>query len=602
MTGEGLPLTPLRAAARIANPWAPAPLSSFSDDDLVIAAGTLRRHKVSLMALRHIHGNAVLNTPLAAYIQRDRDRYREERGEYERIRRRFAADGIDSMLFKSAGLFPSFHYLSSNLDVIVPDGRAEAARGHLVEAGYVELLNVEEPRKRLFRRFPGDERRFAFHLHEVVGWGVPFLDNAALWGNARHPDDDPDILIPAPREALLITTAHWFYEDKELSLGNLLMTANALREYDGPLSDAAALAAAAGWEEGFWGACDMFDRAWSHVYGAPFLSALRRETVSAALGRFPTVRDALLPHVHYGSRTPARIPFMRNKLVYYRKVLTDPSRRLGRRLRDAGETFLWALRWKLHIRSQRPLLATLSGSDGSGKTLQADRLREVFDTCDVRNAGVWARGGSSRFMSFFIRLGKALRRPAGDASAADGGAVGEAQRFEERRRSLGGNRLTRAVFAFLYTLDLTWPYVIKTRLLMALGNVVICDRYVYDALVDYTLYTGDDIGALPAPLRWLERTAPRPGVPVLLDVDPAEALRRKPEEGGVTHLEAARETFAVLAGRHRLELIPAGPGPDAVSEQLARSALDAFYENYGTVLNGLLWSNPGQLNPRPGVR
>lgn len=590
-------LTPLRAAARIANPWAPAPLDSLGDEDLVIAAGTLRREKVSLMALRHIHGNAVMDTPLAAYIERDRGRYREERGEYESIRRRLAADGIDAMLFKSAGLFPSFQYLSSNLDVIVPDGRAHEVRRHLVDLGYVELLNVEEPRKRLFRRFPGDGRSFAFHLHEVVGWGVPFLDNAALWAGARHPEDDPDILVPAPREALLITTAHWFYEDKQLSLGNLFMTAAALRDYEGALADAAGLAAGHGWEEGFWGACDVFDRAWHHVYGEPFLNDERREAVSAALRRHPVVRDAVLARVRFGNRTPATIPFMPNKLVYYRKVFTDPARPLRRRLRDALDTALWAVRWKLHIRSQRPLLVSLSGCDGSGKTLQAEGLRGVFDTCDVRNAGLWVRGGSSRFMSFFVRLGRFLRR---SSPAARGG--GEAERFEERRRALGTSPVTRGLYAWLYAVDLVWPCLLRPRIHLTAGRVVVCDRFVYDALVDYTLYTGDAIDALPAPLRWLERAAPRPDVRVLLDVEPDEALRRKPEEGGREHLEAARRAFSALADRHGLELVPSGAGPEAVQERLARTALDAFYEDYGTFLNGLLRSNPAQLNPRPGVR
>ncbi len=600
-------LTPLQVAARVANPFAPVDLSAFTEEQLSVAAGTLRRHSVSLMGLRHLHGNAVLDTPLRESVERDRDRYRSERGEYERIRLLYREDGIDSMLFKSAGLFPSFHYLSSNLDVIVPDGRSEDARRRLVELGYVELLNVEEPRKRLFRRFPGDGSSFAFHLHEVVGWGVPFLDNGPLWAGARAPEDDPDILIPAPREALLVTTAHWFYEDKALNLGNMLLTANALHEYEGTLAQAAELTAACGWEEGFWGACEVFDRSWRNVYGEGFLSAARREELDAALRRFNVMQGDVLDHVHYGDRTPARVPFLKNKVVYYRKIARDPTRSRWRRARDTIETLLWAVRWKLHIRSQRPVLVSVSGCDGSGKSLQVERLSATLDTCDIRHRVVWARGASSRFMALFIGLGKALtgqKRGANrdDASTAGIGPDSEAARFEQRRRSLGGGDLKRNIFAFLYALDLAWPLVIKTRLLMWAGFVVISDRYVYDALVDYTLFSGDPIDDLPGPLRWLERAVVRPHVPLLLDVDPPEALRRKPEEGATVYLEEARAAFTVLAERHGLDLIPGDQTADAISSRIAKLALTAFYDRYGTVLNGLLWSNPGQLNPRPGVR
>ena len=593
--------TPLQVAARVTNPFAPADLSEFTSEQLSVAAGTLRRHKVSLMGLRHIHGNAALDTPLGEHIERDRDRYRSERGEYERIRLLLREDGVDSMLFKSTGLFPSFHYLSSNLDVIIPDGRFADVRRRLVELGYVELLNVEEPRKRLFRRFPGDGSTFAFHLHEVVGWGVPFLDNAPLWAGARRPEDDPDILIPAPREALLITAAHWFYEDKELTLGNMLLTANALHEFAGPLAEAAELAAARGWEEGFWGACKVLDRSWRSLYGHGFLTPVRRAEVDRAIERFNVMRSIVLAHVHYGDRTPAVVPFLRNKVVYYRKIARDPSRSVWRRTRDAVETLLWAVRWKLHVRSQRPILVSVSGCDGSGKSLQVERLATTFDTCDIRNRVIWARGASSRFMSLFIRLGKALMgRPGGSDSGA--GSGNEAARFEQRRRFLGDSAARRDVFACLYALDLVWPYVIKPRLLMWVGFVVIGDRYVYDALVDYTLFSGDRIDQLPRPLRWLERAAVRPRVRVLLDVEPQEALRRKPEEGETVHLEEARAAFAVLAERHDLELVPGEQAIDAISCRLAKTSLDAFYDRYGTILNALLWSNPSQLNTRPGVR
>jgi thymidylate kinase len=200
-------------------------------------------------------------------------------------------------------------------------------------------------------------------------------------------------------------------------------------------------------------------------------------------------------------------------------------------------------------------------------------------------------------MSFCVRLGRMLRRTSDEPRAP-----GEDQRFEQRRRALGTNPLTRALYALLYAVDLAWPCVVRPRLQMAAGRVVVCDRYVYDAIVDYTLYTGDAVDALPGPLRWLERAAPRPDVRLLLDVEPDEALRRKPEEGGVEHLEQARSAFAALAARHDMDVVPDGRGPEAVQEYIARAALDAFYADYGTVLNRLLRSNPGQLNPRPGVR
>jgi thymidylate kinase len=503
------------------------------------------------------------------------------------------------MLFKSTGLFPSFHYLSSNLDVIVPDGRAVVARRHLIDLGYVELLNVEEPRKFLFRRFPGDGTTFAFHLHEVVGWGVPFLDNDPLWEGARSAGDDPDILIPAPREALLITLAHWFYEDKELQLGNLFLTANALGQYEGSLGDAAVLAADRGWEEGFWAAIRIADRAWENLYGAPLLAEERRAEVHERLRAFSHVRRDVLSRVHYGSRTPATVPFVRNKVVYYRKIARDPARSVWQRICDIRATLLWALRWKLHIRSQRPLLVSLSGCDGSGKTVHARRLQKTLETCDLRNRVIWSRGASSRFIAPFLHIGKKLTGAGG--SADQGENVNESARFSQRRRGLR-HPLARAVFAWLFAIDLAWTYCVRTRFALWLGNVVISDRYVYDALVDYSLYTGTGLDEIPTVLRWLERVSPHPHVRLLLDVEPGEALRRKPEEGATGHLESAREAFLRLARSRDIAVLPGDQSAEDVQRRVSGLTLGAFYERYGTLCNGLLFSNPSQLNPRSGVQ
>jgi thymidylate kinase len=591
----------LRLAAHIANPSCAVDLAAIDSEALKRAAALLEAQKVSFIPIAARFGSAIEGTVLADFAAHDLVRYRLQRDEFERIRVAFTHERISTMVFKSAGLTPSFHYLSSNLDILVPEGCARLGRRVLTDMGYVELLNVEEPRKLLFRRFVGDGSSFAFHLHEVVGWGVPFLDNAPMWAYARHPADDPELLIPGPSQALLVTLAHWFYEDKALSLGNLFLTANALRTLEEALAEPAAHARRRGWEEGFWGALCIFDEAWKRLYDEPLLSTEQQGELDRAPARYAEVRTRILPLVGYGTNhVPARIPFKANKVAYYRKVMRDQGRPTERRLIDVIDTLLWAVRWKLHVRSQPAVLVALSGCDGSGKSLQAERLRAAFETCDVRVRTVWARGVSSKGAGAFMRIGKKmLGSPKGAAGRQDprgpDAAPTEAQRFEERQRRLR-NPIARWVFSVVFATDLAWPYVVQTRRHMLAGRVVICDRHICDALVDYALFTGTDPANPPLALKVLHTMVPRPQAAFLLDVEPGEALRRKPDEGSTAHLEVARRMFLDLATARRMTIVEAGKGADEIQRGIARTALGEFYARYSTLINWLLRSNPGQMN------
>jgi thymidylate kinase len=173
----------------------------------------------------------------------------------------------------------------------------------------------------------------------------------------------------------------------------------------------------------------------------------------------------------------------------------------------------------------------------------------------------------------------------------------EAERFDERQRRLK-NPFARWVFSVVYALDLAGPYVVQTRRAMLVGSVVICDRHICDAFVDFALFTGTDPANPPFSLKVLHTMVPRPHVGVVLDVEPGEALRRKPEEGGTSHLEAGRRMFLDLAKARRMTVMPANASADEIQRQLARAALVEFYARYGTLINGLLRSNPGQMNRR----
>ena len=445
--GESL----LNMAARLGNPWGDERLEDFSESELGAMGRLLMRDKVSLVGLRSKFGEAVDASPLAPLIREDHSAYRAQREEFESIRKLLHTDGVAAMLFKSAGLAPSFHYLSSNLDVIVPPGMTAAARRRLVELGYVELLNVEEPKKYLFRRFPGDGTTFAFHLHEQVGWGVPFLDGETLWDNARKAPDDQDILIPGPAQALLINLAHWFYEDKGLSLGGLFQTAQALYSIDDSLKSIAHAAERRGWEDGYWGALYVFGMAWRSLFGRSFYDKAQWRCINTEMGRHRIVRESIFPRIRYSGDQVAELPFALNKFIYYQKILRDRARSGWNKAHDVTATLLWAVRWKLHVRSQRPILIALGGLDGSGKTIQAERLQDVFDTCDLRNTVIWARGASSRTMSVFIKLGKALLGRVGDLP----GEATEGEKMVSRRENMQ-NPLARFLFSVVYALELSW--------------------------------------------------------------------------------------------------------------------------------------------------
>jgi thymidylate kinase len=96
----------------------------------------------------------------------------------------------------------------------------------------------------------------------------------------------------------------------------------------------------------------------------------------------------------------------------------------------------------------------------------------------------------------------------------------------------------------------------------------------------------------------LRLLAPRPQVAIVLDVDPAEALRRKPEEGATTHLEASRRMFLDLARARHATVMEAGADAGDIQRRVARAALHEFYRRYSTLINWLLRSNPDQLNRR----
>jgi len=547
---------------------------------------------------------------LAADLAEEEQAYDRVRQEYASIRAAFAHAGIRDVLIKSSGVAPSFPHLSDNVDDLAPAALVPAARLALRSLGYVELRNLEEPHKFFFKRFAEGQEVAAHHLHEHVGWAVSFLDETLLLQRARPAADDADIVVPHPEDAFLITVAHAFYENKAIRLSDLLKVRGCLRSGELEWPRMRALAASKGWLDGLNILLCIFSRLDAAIYGATlFPQAIVQQAGQELSNGHRQYIESLFvqPLV-----MPLHISFTFSKRLFYAKCLHDRRRSSGGKLYDIVRHTLNGAKLKLDIHSQPGMLVTFSGVDGCGKTRHAQALVNAFQGCGIDVAYVWSRSGSSRLTDAVVRLGKAaLRRPSSSAASQEERGHG--------RRAMLRNPLVRALWTGLVVFDLLWQYMVRVRLPLLIGRVVVCDRYTYDAIADIAAVTGQRssiflslltlLSPRPSPLtlflspvgRGNASPSPSQGegggeggarAAFLLSVQPSTAAVRREGELSEATLDQQRDAYVHPAQEHTLTLIDNSRPFAEVNDAIVTSVLRSYYARYRTLLNALFMANP----------
>jgi thymidylate kinase len=595
------PLSPhdqeLRMARWTAHVIAPADapaegLPALDDEDIAFLPAFWRRNKVPILTLAcAAPAHEWWEVPaLATALRAEEESFARQRAEFELVRRAWAEEGITAMFIKAAGMLPSFPHTSDNLDVYILPAKEDMARRLLRRLGYVELRNIEEPHKYLFKRFRFGEEVCAVHLHLRLEWSVSFLHEGQAWERRRPAPDDAGFCVPSLEDALLITLAHALYENKCLKLGDVLRVHACLRRGALDWAYIWGTVRSKGWEAGLAFALLAHDKLERVLYAAPALPAEQREQAERALRGI--WRRPALEHLAMPARFPLPVRFTFSKGLFFAKMLSDENAPWPARLADAGTHLVTGTKLKLHLHSQPAMLVALSGVDGSGKTTQAQALVHAFRQCGIRARYVWSRGGSSPLAGRMIALGKRLLgRRAGPPSAGPS--------TEEGREALFRHPLARRLWPWLVWLDLTCQYAYRVRWPLLRGNVVVCDRYLLDALAEMGARL-EDAGILRRlPARLLLWLNPRPQRGFVLAVDPKKARARQPAElqqGTLGLAQRQAELYNVLAGKLGYQVIDGEDEAEHVSDTLVYEVLSGYFAGFRTALNALLLSNPKQCS------
>ena len=212
----------------------------------------------------------------------------------------------------------------------------------------------------------------------------------------------------------------------------------------------------------------------------------------------------------------------------------------------------------------RPLLVALSGMDGAGKSTAAIALTEHLTARGLPAEVAWARlGAESELLDRLAKPVKRLVRRRGtvaDPVAAGGPAV---EKVQDPRESGGRRRLVSWIWIVIVAWATARTYR-RTARGRRRGVSIVCDRWATDAIVDLELrYGRHRVGEAV-----LRRLPPRPDLQVLLELDAATSIARKPQDQAERVLVEMERLYAEEARNSGLTRVDARMPREAVERRL----------------------------------
>jgi hypothetical protein len=315
------------------------PLSDFDSLNERRLVETLQRNKVAIDFEKNLETlcgsrDKFLNEfpVIKLFYQGLHAKIENDSSAFNKLRNEFSKEGIEFILTKSADSFP---YESDNLDILIKPNELAKVAQTLRNTGYVELPQVREKHKFLFRK-AGAYDELPLHIHTRVEWeGTQFMDSRDLWGRSKISDGDDGFSVPSPEDCILITAAHLFFENHEIKLDDLFKINSRIRNCSINWEYVFDHARRFHWNDTFRLTMLQLNQVYNQLYGRSMLPKSVLSKMEELKHDWSNLFRKIINPFSSGA-TPLKIPYTVVGLFFLRKVLSDSSSPLAERVEHVG--------------------------------------------------------------------------------------------------------------------------------------------------------------------------------------------------------------------------------------------------------------------------
>ena len=195
------------------------------------------------------------------------------------------------------------------------------------------------------------------------------------------------------------------------------------------------------------------------------------------------------------------------------------------------------------------------GIDGSGKTTLAKTLAKMMEENGITSKYVWNRFELSIMLRPFLIIGRTLFLHGKDM-------FDDYAEYSDSKKRLFKNRFLSTVYQYVVLLDYSLQIFLKIKVPLIFGKNIICDRYIYDTIVDLKVDLHYHDTKIKNILKILFHLLPKPDLLFLIDVPEDIAYQRKDDTPSIEYLRERRNVYlnigkgydaVILDGTKKLE-------------------------------------------------